>query len=64
MTEEKEKPVTLIVKITMPTKETIASSIQKLFPFSNLYDIKVSIEEEKPEEEKKPEEAPPAKSEG
>ena len=48
MAEEKDKPVTVTLKITMPTKEAIASAIQKLFPFSNLYDIKVSIEEEKP----------------
>jgi len=56
MSEEKEKPVTLTLKITMPTKEAIASAIQKLFPLSNLYDFKVDIEEEK-----KPEEAPPVK---
>lgn len=59
MSEEKEKPLTVTIQITMPTKETIASSFQKLFPCSNLYDFKVFIKEEK-----KPEEAPPVKPEG
>ena len=54
MSEEKEKPKTLTIKITIPTKETIASALKQMFPFIEL-DI---------EEEKKPEEAPPVKPEG
>ena len=53
-TEEEKKPVTITFKVTMPTKESIASAIKQMFPF-----IEVSIEEEK-----KPEEAPPVKPEG
>ena len=48
MSDEKEKPITLTLKVTIPTREGIASAIKQMFPF-----IEVSVEEEK-----KPEETP------
>ena len=42
MSEEEKKPVTIILKLTIPTRESIASAIKQMFPF-----VEVSVEEEK-----------------
>ena len=50
MAEKEKKPITVTLKVTLPTKEAIASAIQRLFPFSDLCNFEVSIEGTKIEE--------------
>ncbi|MBA7491930.1 hypothetical protein ES702_02478 [subsurface metagenome] len=50
--DEEDKPKTIILEVTLPTKESIVAGIKQLFPV-----VEVKVIEEKPEEEK-PEEPP------
>lgn len=69
--EDEKKPVTITLKVTIPTRESIVTAIKQLFPL-----LEVTVEEEKkpPQpgptsapidvESLEPEEAPPVKPEG
>ena len=49
MSEEKDKPIVVKFKVTIPTKETVLDSLRKMFP---LLEVEVEADEGAQEEEK------------
>ena len=48
MSEEKDKPLVVKFKVTIPTKETVLDSLRKMFP---LLEVEVEADEGAQEEE-------------